>query len=708
MTMACVSMRDAKNHTGCTLAHLESLRELYEDARRESERQLAQARAGVAAYAEETAAFVASAGESLAKFMDFFNGVHGALGTLGVETDDGLDWLNMDASLFGAAVPAWPSTVGILSGVDAVPSASYIYEAVADHFDDFLDQLDEASKGVNAAAVGMGAALEEVVATFAGLGAADYQPPKYADYAPGEDDGKASDESEEGAKHDKETDSFVAGQASSLNAFAELSAYMGDDASLSPYNLSLGGAGDDGLTFSGLTFRFEEGYASTIDWDLLQVGVVHVVNLLMLVDFAYRFFKTLYYIRKFWSRAGLYIPPVDVRQDKIEFKLPGAGGSGGAGATAASGGGGGSCCIACVLCPCWGALLCLAFSAFIVFNMFLLYIPVVDEYTRVCVNGHGNGTFITSNLYSVSYNYAAEAGNEDLTKGMQDYNVRTADYCGEYTTFTQEQQAEDELLLLDLQTSQAHTRDDLLLMDQCVNASLMDWNFGAACCGGSSAAASGGAYSVSCAAYGTSEAALAAMNRTCPDDVNGDPFPMLSGLLDATNPAHAAAACLADPATWALGDASFYCSHLPACEVTCNGPNKELIKEATRQCGCFSEWLMHTWWAQVLGALVVYAILNASRVVVLDGLSRLCWKLMSPNCFTYRATTTLDGNYIGPPSSAKYPSFKKMLSVELSAELAAYERKGWVLVILGLALNYAWVYYFVYFSDDRLYYDPNA
>ena len=34
-TMACVSMRDSQNHTACTLAHLESLKELYDDARRE-------------------------------------------------------------------------------------------------------------------------------------------------------------------------------------------------------------------------------------------------------------------------------------------------------------------------------------------------------------------------------------------------------------------------------------------------------------------------------------------------------------------------------------------------------------------------------------------------------------------------------------------------------------------------------------------------
>lgn len=49
---------------------------------------------------------------------------------------------------------------------------------------------------------------------------------------------------------------------------------------------------------------------------------------------------------------------------------------------------------------------------------------------------------------------------------------------------------------------------------------------------------------------------------------------------------------------------------------------------------------------------------------------------MSPNCFTYRATTTLDGFYIGPPFSSKYPSFKKLMNNELAKELRAYEYLG--------------------------------
>lgn len=172
-------------------------------------------------------------------------------------------------------------------------------------------------------------------------------------------------------------------------------------------------------------------------------------------------------------------------------------------------------------------------------------------------------------------------------------------------------------------------------------------------------------------------------------------------------------------------------------------------------------------------------IMNISREILLSGITRLCWRWMSPNCFTYRATTTLDGYYIGPPFSSKHPSFKKLISSELAKEMKEYEykgtithshqsiisllsktslfsplsfsfsfllfvstfccflylffhnlslciyiyiyfnailklnqifiltHKGWFLLLLGLGINYIWIYYFVYFSDERLYYDPN-
>jgi len=592
-----------------------------------------------------------------------------------------------------------------------VPSASWISADASGAVDAFAAALSKASVDTAALGDALGEALTSLVDTYPGFDYGDYKPPQYADYRPAESG--ASSESATAKEADSESESFLASQASSLNAFAELKAYTGKgDGELPTYNVSLG-TGDDDLTFTSQRFKFEPLIPGHLDIDMLTIGVSRLVNLLLLLDIAYRIFKTCYYIRKFWSRAGLFIPAVDVRQDRAQFKLPTSGGGGGGGDS--SGSGGGACCVGCLLAPCWGALLCVALAGFVVVNLALLYIPVVQEYSLVCVQGQGNDTFLTGNMNSVAYNYAAEAGNEDLIDGLEAYAVRSADYCGAYKTFTAEQQADDELTLADLKASQSAMRDDLYLMDGCINTTLMDGLFERACCdvdGGSSSgygscsdlSDSGGSSAVGASVY------LDAMNLTCPRDSSGVPYRRLSSLIDASGTrggGASAQACTTDPADWVLEDARFECSALPTCDVTCDGPNAPLLEAATEQCGCSSEWLMHTWWAQVAGACVVYVVLNFSRLTVMSAVCRLCWRWMSPNCFTYRATMTLDGHYLGAPWSGKYPTFKKLLSTELKDTLKSYERKAWLMLIAGIGVNYVWISYFLYFSDSKLYYDPN-
>ena len=44
---------------------------------------------------------------------------------------------------------------------------------------------------------------------------------------------------------------------------------------------------------------------------------------------------------------------------------------------------------------------------------------------------------------------------------------------------------------------------------------------------------------------------------------------------------------------------------------------------------------------------------------------------------------------------------------ELGKEIKLYERLGWFTLIFGAAVNYLWVYFFTFFSDDVFSYDPN-
>lgn len=73
--LACASMRDAVNFTACATAGLNSLRDLYEDARLDLELQVAAAQAGVAAYAAAAASLAAKVAAAQAFFGEFWQGV---------------------------------------------------------------------------------------------------------------------------------------------------------------------------------------------------------------------------------------------------------------------------------------------------------------------------------------------------------------------------------------------------------------------------------------------------------------------------------------------------------------------------------------------------------------------------------------------------------------------------------------------------------
>lgn len=106
-----------------------------------------------------------------------------------------------------------------------------------------------------------------------------------------------------------------------------------------------------------------------------------------------------------------------------------------------------------------------------------MYIPVYHSYIDGCVVGTANGTLLTNNLYSVAYNYAAQDGNDAFISGMDDYNTEKSDLCSLYTASTQEQYNEDAVSLHTYVSNHRAARDDVYLLDQCINVSSMDAMF---------------------------------------------------------------------------------------------------------------------------------------------------------------------------------------------------------------------------------------
>lgn len=68
------------------------------------------------------------------------------------------------------------------------------------------------------------------------------------------------------------------------------------------------------------------------------------------------------------------------------------------------------------------------------------------------------------------------------------------------------------------------------------------------------------------------------------------------------------------------------CDSIPTCEMTCSGPNEELVRVLTMHAGCMTEWLFHAGWLKGVVTLVMFAFLNFSRVIIVGGIVKANWR----------------------------------------------------------------------------------
>ena len=239
-------------------------------------------------------------------------------------------------------------------------------------------------------------------------------------------------------------------------------------------------------------------------------------------------------------------------------------------------------------------------------------------------------------------------------------------------------------------------RDNIYLMTQCLDGKTMDDLFKGACCGA-------GAPYDACSAYGSDDV-WSNSSYVCPvDSLFDSPFKPIGEYLSED-------ACLepADWNDWTLRDAVFYCGDVPDCVVTCSGPNQELVKTVTEQCGCTIEWLFHATWFRFSIAACIYILMNASRVLFVSALCKLLWRHLSPGIFTYRATCDHHGNVLAPRDTEKFDSFTGpdgSLKRELDRTLLRFATFAWAQVALAACMNVPWIYFLREVQHD-IQYDP--
>jgi hypothetical protein len=666
--VGCVSMRDAENNTGC-LPGVESARERYEEIREKLDAQLSIARRGFEDYSLSATEFAEGVTSAYDNMAEFYNGFESWFN--GIDVDPPTEaWFGFSMSDFYAPEPSWPSANGITDNLPSVPSTEYMWDGVSQVVDGFVKNISLASVGTKKLAKEWYDDLGEAIDELPALTADDYEPPQYADYS---DDATVANETSEMKKHKRESEEFVGKQAVSLNAFADLSQDADDDYNFPTFNFSVS---DDAYSFiDSLYFPFEPMSGSNVNFKFLMLNVGDLSGMFVLFDYIYRGYRTLYIFGKFWRRSGLKIPDADMRTDKGEsnlMKVPPQ-----------------LLLFRLMTHPLMASVLILIFVTIAVFYLAQAYVPLYSEYVGGCVLRETNGTFISKNLYSITYNYASEDGNQDYFNGMEDYNLVRTDYCAEYTTASQEQQQEDQLFIASLQSAHASMKDDVFLMEQCIDTDAMDARFEEACCGKPGYEA--------CSYYG----ADGNSSLVCPlNDYTNKPYRRLSEYLSN-------GACAADSDAWELDDAVFYCDSLPECTLTCEGPDREILNVLTEQCGCTFEWLMHSAWLKFTLAFTIYMLMNASRIMLTGALAKLMWRYFSPGIFTYKATCDYQGAYLKPPGVKAQKSHQGIVKQELHKTIRSWERFAWVQLAMSVFVNVPWIVFLQLASAD-LEYNPNG
>ena len=206
-----------------------------------------------------------------------------------------------------------------------------------------------------------------------------------------------------------------------------------------------------------------------MDFDLWFLQLSRLSDGFVFVDAIFRIYISIRLLMKYWFATSLAMPSIDLRANKEThnpFRMHPA-----------------RALVAFVTSPTGGFLLFLASSTWILGIILALYAPMLQSYTSGCVSAHGNGTFITKNLFSVAYNHAYQDGSSLLIEGMESFDLKRGDTCSSRyapsvtlqnsmsSNFTAYTNFHDEM------------SKEMQLAQRCIHLDDIDTAFTEACCG---------------------------------------------------------------------------------------------------------------------------------------------------------------------------------------------------------------------------------
>lgn len=166
------------------------------------------------------------------------------------------------------------------------------------------------------------------------------------------------------------------------------------------------------------------------DVNFITLAIHNVAWVAMVCDIVWRSYRTVRIVAKYWGKASVGLPLIDLREDADWTAA--ACSRAGMNPTKLLG--------AILLSPVTGLAIISGALLLLVNLSTALYWPTYLHYVHGCVTPPRNGTVFSENIFSISYNYAASKGNEQLANRLDNYHsVRAANCSAEMRESLSEQ-----------------------------------------------------------------------------------------------------------------------------------------------------------------------------------------------------------------------------------------------------------------------------
>ena len=537
------------------------------------------------------------------------------------------DWWDIEVE---DIVPLGVNFPGSTPTFTELPTLDDVWDSVSVSWDFFRIQLGSAEGKVVRLARALGNDFEQdMILNLPNVTPADYNPPSYRG-----PNNEISSLDEEKTMHAKRSQVFMERTAVALDAFSELSQSENKDEILgdvsSFFNIS-----SIPTKLSNVDISFKSLIRPGIEFDVWFLRLNSFGDVLFLFDLLYRLYNTVRVFYKYWVAGDLELPEVDMRvavsrrssssRGRNRKQISTAKEAASSNAKRMLGTGPIQLLVTILVHPAVGFAIFVFSTWWAISIAVSLYSPLYQEYMAGCVSDdNSNETFLTSNLLSLSYNHAYQDGSTKLLEGLDRFDADRGEICASRYAPSASRYQNDATIFASLFDTHNITASNVDLMKRCIDVDALDAAFHDTCCN-----LEGYSYyqSSSCpddaSSHGAASGGVSA-NSTCPmNELVQPPAPFLP-----PSEYILASACDVDmkPASkeeeedsafvsssssssssWETKDSIFQCDAMPYCDVTCEGPNQDVLGQTTRECGCTVEWFLHSLWLKVVLSLMVMA-----------------------------------------------------------------------------------------------------